>query len=388
MTTNIVEMVTSSLSPEQIDRSASTINVPSERVRSVMPGVVAAVLGALMHRMSAPHGQAALTDAVSAYSSTGANRNGMLERLFGDKLGPMTDVVAGHAGVSRAAGGSLLAIASAAVVGVLGKLVMSHRLGEGGLRDYLATHHGAIMAAAPAGLATALGLRTLAQLKHVPPTVTVVSAPQTVVHPRRSGLGALLAALAALGILALAAFVLTRRVRTPELPTITGVNIPAPKINAPTIPQITPPAVPAMPAIPAVPAPEMPKVENPIDAAIGGAGALPAKLPIGNIEFPFASATPTAESMPAIDALAASLKAHDGARVRLDGYTDSVGDDDVNRPLSWQRAESVRTLLRDRGVGADRMMSVGHSEKRPIGDNGTAPGRAENRRVEATLLAR
>jgi OOP family OmpA-OmpF porin len=92
--------------------------------------------------------------------------------------------------------------------------------------------------------------------------------------------------------------------------------------------------------------------------------------------------------MPAIDALAAALKAHDGARVRLDGYTDAIGNDDVNRPLSWQRAESVKTLLQDRGVGADHMMSVGHSEKRPIADNATEPGRAENRRVEATLLAR
>jgi outer membrane protein OmpA-like peptidoglycan-associated protein len=129
-------------------------------------------------------------------------------------------------------------------------------------------------------------------------------------------------------------------------------------------------------------------VRNPIEDAIAGTGTLPAKLPIGNIEFPFASATPTAESMPAIDALAAALKAHDGARVRLDGYTDSVGDEDVNRPLSWQRAETIKTMLKDRGVDTDRMMSIGRSEKRPIGDNATAPGRAENRRVEATLLAR
>ncbi|HEY2368585.1 MAG TPA: OmpA family protein, partial [Polyangiaceae bacterium] len=67
---------------------------------------------------------------------------------------------------------------------------------------------------------------------------------------------------------------------------------------------------------------------------------------------------------------------------------DAVGDDGVNRPLSWQRAETVRTLLIDRGVVADRIVSVGHSEKAPIADNASAPGRAENRRVEATLLAR
>jgi len=175
------------------------------------------------------------------------------------------------------------------------------------------------------------------------------------------------AALAALALVALGASLVARRVRAPELSLI-GANVKA------KLPPITPPA--------------MPVVRNPIDDAITTSSALPAKLPIGAIEFPLASATPTAESMPAIDALAASLKEHDGARVRLDGYTDAVGEDADNRSLSWRRAEAVKTLLQDRGIGAERMMSVGHSGKRPIGDNATAPGRAENRRVEALLVAR
>ncbi|HEY2369550.1 MAG TPA: DUF937 domain-containing protein, partial [Polyangiaceae bacterium] len=319
MNTNIVEMVTSSLSPEQIERGASTINVPSARLRTVMPGAIAAVLAGLMHRASTPGGKAGLTDAFAAYASPAADRASMLDRVLGrDKVGPLTDVVAGHAGLPRAAGGPLLGLAVTAVMGFFGKLVASHQLGANGIGDYLMSQHAAIAAAAPAGLATALGLRSLDQLKHAPPTVTVVASPQPVLHRKRS-LGTLIAALAALAVLALGVFVATRHVRAPELPTITGANIPEPKLEAPKLPSIHAPAMPAIPraAIPPAPAIAEPAVRNPLDTAMMGTSSLPAKLPLGTIEFPFASATPTAESMAAIDALATSLKAHDGARVRL-----------------------------------------------------------------------
>ncbi len=374
---NLIEMVTSSLSPEQIERSASTLDVPSARLRSLLPGAVAAVIAVLAHRMSTPAGKASVMEALPAYASPTANRSGMLESLLGqDHVGPITDVVAKHAGVSRAMGGSLLAIAATAVVGVLAKLVASHRLGAGGLGEYLGSQHAFIASAAPVGLAGALGLVSLERLKHHAPTVTVVSSPQVVVRRRRS-LAPLYAVLAALGLLALGAFFLTRRVRAPEVPTITGATIRAPVITAPKIPQI---AAPVMPAIPAASA-------SPIDAAFGAA-TLPMKLPLGTIEFPFASATPTDESMPAIDALAGALKAHPNAKVRLDGYTDAIGHDDVNQPLSSMRADAVKALLQDRGIDNDRVMTSGHSEKAPLADNATPPGRAENRRVEATLLAR
>jgi outer membrane protein OmpA-like peptidoglycan-associated protein len=382
---NLIEMVTSSLSPEQIERSASTIDVPSARLRSLLPGAVAAVIAVLAHRMSTPAGKASVMQALPAYASPTANRSGMLDSLLGqDHVGPVTDVVAKHAGVSRAVGGSILTIAATAVVGVLANLVASHRLGAGGLGEYLGSQHSFITGAAPMGLAGALGLASLEPLKHQAPTVTVVSSPQVVVRRKRS-LAPLYAALAALGLLALGAFFLTRHVSAPELPTITSAPIRAPVITAPKIPQITTPVMPT----PAIPTPSIPAASaNPIDAAFGAASTLPMKLPLGTIEFPFASATPTDESMPAIDALAGALKAHPGAKVRLDGYTDAIGKDDVNQPLSSMRADAVRTLLQDRGIDADRVMTSGHSEKAPVADNASPPGRAENRRVEATLLAR
>ncbi|MCA9537938.1 MAG: OmpA family protein [Myxococcales bacterium] len=73
-------------------------------------------------------------------------------------------------------------------------------------------------------------------------------------------------------------------------------------------------------------------------------------------------------------------------RVRIEGHTDSVGKDAYNLKLSQGRAESVRKFLTDRGVDVSRLDAVGFGETMPIADNSTSDGRAENRRVEFTIM--
>jgi outer membrane protein OmpA-like peptidoglycan-associated protein/outer membrane protein W len=65
----------------------------------------------------------------------------------------------------------------------------------------------------------------------------------------------------------------------------------------------------------------------------------------------------------------------------IEGHTDSVGADAYNRALSERRARAVRDYLASRGLDPQRMRVVGYGETRPAGDNSTASGRAENRRV-------
>lgn len=81
------------------------------------------------------------------------------------------------------------------------------------------------------------------------------------------------------------------------------------------------------------------------------------------------------------DALASS-----GDRnVLVEGYTDSQGSDSYNLDLSQHRADAVRDYLMHRGYAAGRIRSRGIGEGRPIADNATAEGRANNRRVEIVL---
>jgi outer membrane protein OmpA-like peptidoglycan-associated protein len=71
--------------------------------------------------------------------------------------------------------------------------------------------------------------------------------------------------------------------------------------------------------------------------------------------------------------------------IRVEGHTDSEGSSESNLDLSRRRAETVREFLVAQGVDSDRLQALGFGEDRPIGDNETAEGRAENRRVEFVI---
>ena len=78
----------------------------------------------------------------------------------------------------------------------------------------------------------------------------------------------------------------------------------------------------------------------------------------------------------------ALIKGNPDANITVEGHTDSQGSHEHNRELAQQRAEAVKAQLVSRGVAADRIKAVGVGEDRPIADNSSAEGRANNRRVE------
>jgi len=68
-------------------------------------------------------------------------------------------------------------------------------------------------------------------------------------------------------------------------------------------------------------------------------------------------------------------------RARVDGHTDSNGEAAYNQQLSLKRAQSVAEVLASVGMPAANLDIRGRGEEAPIADNGTAAGRAENRRI-------
>jgi outer membrane protein OmpA-like peptidoglycan-associated protein len=71
-----------------------------------------------------------------------------------------------------------------------------------------------------------------------------------------------------------------------------------------------------------------------------------------------------------------------GKSVRIEAHTDSQGADAANLALSQKRADAVRLVLAASGLSPTRLKAVGKGESDPLVDNGTADGRARNRRVE------
>lgn len=80
------------------------------------------------------------------------------------------------------------------------------------------------------------------------------------------------------------------------------------------------------------------------------------------------------------------MRQYPGTSVVIEGHTDNTGNSDYNQTLSQRRAEAVaNSLVRDHGIAADRVRAVGFGDSRPIADNSTSAGRAQNRRVEAAI---
>ena len=69
----------------------------------------------------------------------------------------------------------------------------------------------------------------------------------------------------------------------------------------------------------------------------------------------------------------------------VEGHTDSQGSVDKNMALSQERAQSVRSYLVSQGIPSDKIRAEGIGSSRPVADNSTAEGRANNRRVEIVV---
>ena len=79
------------------------------------------------------------------------------------------------------------------------------------------------------------------------------------------------------------------------------------------------------------------------------------------------------------------LAAYPGLKLQVEGYTDSVGGDDYNQKLSENRAGSVKDFLVSQGVSINNISAAGYGKTKPIADNSTAAGRAQNRRVQLVV---
>ena len=106
----------------------------------------------------------------------------------------------------------------------------------------------------------------------------------------------------------------------------------------------------------------------------------------GNITFAFDSSNLQPQFYPVLDNVASTLNEYNQTVIEVAGHTDSVGSDSYNQQLSVQRANSVAAYLSSKGIMQQRMITVGAGETRPIASNDTEAGRAQNRRVEITIV--
>jgi len=106
------------------------------------------------------------------------------------------------------------------------------------------------------------------------------------------------------------------------------------------------------------------------------------KIIVNGIRFDLNKATIKPESNGAINEIFQLMQNQAELNFSVEGHTDSDGHDDYNMQLSKDRAEAVMNRLIQLGISSDRLISTGYGESKPIDNNTTAEGKANNRRVE------
>lgn len=110
------------------------------------------------------------------------------------------------------------------------------------------------------------------------------------------------------------------------------------------------------------------------------------RLSIRDIKFTPDSAQILSGESERLDEIAEVLKMAPNAQLLVEGHTASVGKPAGEQKLSEQRAHKIAEELKARGVKAGAFICRGFGGTKPVASNETNEGRAQNRRVEITIL--
>ncbi|MDR2564384.1 MAG: OmpA family protein [Prevotellaceae bacterium] len=131
---------------------------------------------------------------------------------------------------------------------------------------------------------------------------------------------------------------------------------------------------------------ELEKIEGATVESVNSGEAIKVTFDSG-ILFATGKSDLSAVSKTSLSKFAASLAANPQTNVQIFGHTDNTGTDNINIPLSQQRAASVQFYLMQQGIAANRMSAAGKGSSEPVADNSTTAGKTQNRRVEIYILA-
>jgi outer membrane protein OmpA-like peptidoglycan-associated protein len=105
-----------------------------------------------------------------------------------------------------------------------------------------------------------------------------------------------------------------------------------------------------------------------------------------DIKFKTGSALLTSASKSRLDKAVSTMKKYEGYSYKIQGHTDSLGNESTNITLSTKRARAVKRYLVSQGIDDSILEAEGFGSALPIADNGTRAGREKNRRVVFEII--
>ena len=465
MSLNLMDLVKSQLGSGLMSTIAGHLGESEARTQSAVDGGLASIIGGLMGSasttqsatnllnllMGKQQSSTSMGDLLGMISGGGSSIGSLiqlggplLKTVFGDKLGGVVDAVSSSSGASKQSTSSLLGILAPLVMGALGKTARDGGFNIGSLVGLLMGQKEHIQAAAPAGLASALGFSSFDSLfnsSKVSP-VGYTAGGSSSSDNGGGGFMKWLLPLVLLGLLGFGAMYFMKGCGKDVVDqTVEGVSGAADSLAtaagnaanavggaadslATAAGNAAGGAVDA--AGNAVDAAGN-AVGNAIDAAGEATSAgwaalgklMKRKLADGTelnvpekgvenklisfiedktkmvdkttwfsfdrLLFETGKSTLKPESAEQVKNMAAILKAFPQVEIKLGGYTDNTGDAKKNLALSGERAKTVKAELVKLGTDAKRIATEGYGQEHPVADNATPEGRAQNRRIDVRV---
>jgi outer membrane protein OmpA-like peptidoglycan-associated protein len=127
------------------------------------------------------------------------------------------------------------------------------------------------------------------------------------------------------------------------------------------------------------------ELQNQVDAMQAKVTDRGLVVTLGDVLFASGTAALNSAGDSHLGKLAVFLSKYPDRTVQIEGHTDSIGSDEYNQGLSQRRADAVKSYLVAQSIAATRLTAFGKGENSPVGDNSSATGRQQNRRVEVII---
>lgn len=405
--------------PSVVGEAARSLNENLASTQKAIDGLLPAVTGGVINRAADDDGITTIyqllkrtpfdTDpSLGELVETGSHRqkaaesgNGLLRKLYDERVHRLTEETARYSGVSLGAATTLTGLVMSVLMGFLHKQVVSRNLTETQLAALLRDEADVVRGAVPTALAGTLAwfIGTGVSRRVVTPVVPVV--PARIDDDRAAGFPWVRWVLIALGLLLLF-WLLTWACNRNDDPETTDASVPV-VIPADTVAsdadgneRVAGADSAGLPVVRV--ARDLPGGRKLIltnraftrDLAqyLATEGSRPNKVFLfDSLTFDLNTARISAQSRPDVNNLVQIMEAYPKLQIRIEGHTDSTGPDAINDPLSGARANAVRDALVNAGIRANRITTLGQGDTEPIATNQTEAGRDRNRRVDVVVTA-
>jgi len=408
MNSLLLDHLRSVFSPSAVNELAASLGEPTSSIQQALEGLLPTVAAVVINRAAEPQGAAHLDQllretpfaqdpTMDQLVTTADHRqkaaesgNALLKQLDTARPGQIAEATVQASGVTLGSASMLTGLVSSVLMGYLRRQVTTQELAPSGLAALLLSQRAAVTSAIPAGLLGLFGgLTGVTGSTGERPLRTEPMAPVSA-DDRPAGRAWWPWLLGLLGLLALLFFLLRGCNRAQPVSRVNSATGSASDTIATDLDGNGPPArvgvdLPGGRTLSVV---EHSFTDSLARYLAAKSGQTPRVFTFDNLTFETDSARITDQARPEVDALIQLMQAYPALHIRIEGNTDSTGDEAINDPLSGERAEVVKQALSQGGISASRVSTRERGDRKPVASNQTAAGRQLNRRIDVVITQR